>query len=191
MQRRIPQIGIVMNSDKDLAQMQPGAVFLHQLGIPFEMTVLSPYRTPDRVRDYGTNAARKGYEVIIAGAGGTNELACMIASYTTLPVIGVPLRAAGEAASISKELASLLSTLATPPGIPVATVGFNDVENAACLAVAILGVKDRRIRKILEEYRESLCNEADSKARKVEEVALQIMATEAPPHFVAVEEPAA
>ena len=100
MLRRIPQIGIVMNSDKDLGQMQPGAVFLHQLGIPFEMTVLSPYRTPDRVREYGTSAAGKGYEVIIAGAGGTNELACMIASYTTLPVIGVPLRAAEVADAV-------------------------------------------------------------------------------------------
>src|SRR5690349_9586075 len=106
MQRRIPQIGIVMNSDKDLPHMQRAAEFLHVLGIPFEMTVLSPYRTLDRVRDFGTSAISRGYEVIIAGAGGTNELACMIASYTTLPVIGVPLRAAGEAASISKELAS-------------------------------------------------------------------------------------
>jgi len=178
MQRRIPQIGIVMNSDKDLPHMQRAAEFLHALGIPFEMTVLSPYRTPDRVRDYGTSASHRGYEVIIAGAGGTNELACMIASYTTLPVIGVPLRAAGEAASISKELASLLSTLETPPGIPVATVGFNDVENAACLAVSILGVKDRRIRKILEDYRDGLCAEADVKARKVEEVAFRITAGE-------------
>ena len=90
---------------------------------------------------------------------------------------------AGEAASISKELASLLSTLETPPGIPVATVGFNDVENAACLAVSILGVKDRRIRHILEEYRERLCSEADTKARNVEEVAEQILATEPTSRF--------
>src|SRR5262245_54772183 len=111
MQRRIPQIGIVMNSDKDLEHMRPAAIFLQRLGIPFEMTVVSPYRTPERVREYGTSAARKGFEVIIAGAGGTNELACMIASYTTLPVIGVPLRTADEMISISKELAALLSTL--------------------------------------------------------------------------------
>src|SRR5205807_1844319 len=126
-------------------------------------------------REYGTTASGKGYEVIIAGAGGTNELACMIASYTTLPVIGIPLRAAGEAASISKELASLLSTLETPPGIPVATVGFNDVENAACLAVAILGVKDRRIRGKLEEYRDRRRIEAHEKAIIVQRAAQEIM----------------
>ena len=177
--RRIPQIGIVMNSDKDLPVMQRAAEFLHRLGIPFEMTVLSPYRTPDLVRDYGTHAARRGYEVIIAGAGGTNELACMIASYTTLPVIGVPLRTQ-ENGSVSKELAALLSTLETPPGIPVATVGFNDVENAACLAAQILGVKDRRVRKILEEYRARLRSEAYEKARRVEEAARQIMSREVP-----------
>jgi phosphoribosylaminoimidazole carboxylase PurE protein len=177
MQRRIPQIGIVMNSDKDLPQMQLAAEFLHRLGIPFEMTVLSPYRTPELVREYGTTAARKGYEVVIAGAGGTNELACMIASYTPLPVIGVPLRAAGDS-SFSKELAALLSTLETPPGIPVATVGFNDVENAACLAAQILGVKDRRIRKILEDFRGRLRTEARAKAEKVEEFAVQMMSGE-------------
>lgn len=177
MQRRIPQIGIVMNSDKDLPQMQQAAEFLHSLGIPFEMTVVSPYRTPDRVREYGTTAIRKGYEVIIAGAGGTNELACVVASYTTLPVIGVPLRTAQDT-SISKELAALLSTLETPPGIPVATVGFNDVENAACLAAEILGVKDRRIRKILDEFRNRLRQEANTKARKVEQRAEEIMGGE-------------
>lgn len=173
MQRRVPQIGIVLNSDKDLPAMQRAAEFLHELGIPFEMTVLSPYRTPDRVREYGTTAVRCGYEVIIAGAGGTNELACMIASYTTLPIIGVPLRSANDA-SFSKEMASLLSTLETPPGIPVATVGFDDVENAACLAAQILGVKDRRIRKILEDYRARLRDEAVEKARKVEEYTARV-----------------
>ncbi len=177
MHRRIPQIGIVMNSDKDLPHMQRAAEFLHSLGIPFEMTVLSPYRTPDRVREYGTTACRKGFEVIIAGAGGTNELACVIASYTTLPVIGVPLRTATDS-SFSKELAALLSTLETPPGIPVATVGFNDVENAACLAAQILGVKDRRVRTILDEFRTRLQHEAVNKARVVEERADQILAAD-------------
>src|SRR5919201_581146 len=167
MQRLIPQIGIVMSSDKDLPRMREAALFLHSLSIPFEMTALSPYRVPDQVREYGVGAEAAGYEVIMAGAGGTNELACMIASYTTLPVIGIPLREQ-EDISVSKELAALLSTLETPPGIPVATVGFNDVENAACLAAQILGVKDRRVRKILEEFRELLRNEAQQKAIAVE-----------------------
>lgn len=166
--RRIPQIGIVMSSIKDLDTMRKAAEFLYALDIPFEMTTLSPYRTPDAVREYGLSAERHGYEVIIAGAGGTNELACMIASYTNLPVIGVPLRAQNET-SVSKELAALLSTLETPPGVPVATVGFNDVENAACLAAQILGVKDRRVRTKLEEYRETRRMEARERARMVEE----------------------
>jgi 5-(carboxyamino)imidazole ribonucleotide mutase len=175
MARRIPQIGIVMSSDKDLKTMTKAAEFLYGLDIPFEMTALSPYRTPEQVREYGLNAERYGYEVIIAGAGGTNELACMVASYTTLPVIGVPLRAQSEM-SISKELAAILSTLETPPGIPVATVGFNDVENAACLAAQILGVKDRRVRVKLEEYRERNRTEARDKARAVEQEAMRIQA---------------
>src|SRR2546425_8190472 len=81
MQRLIPQIGIVMSSDKDLPRMREGAEFLYALGIPFEMTALSPYRVPDQVREYGVGAEGSGYEVIMAGSGGTNELACMIASY--------------------------------------------------------------------------------------------------------------
>src|SRR5947209_7118698 len=184
MERRIPQIGIVMASDKDLPSMKKAAAFLHALNIPFEMTALSPYRTPDQVREYGQAAERHGYEVIIAGAGGTNELACMIASYTNLPVIGIPLRAQNES-SVSKELAALLSTLETPPGIPVATVGFNDVENAACLAAQILGVKDRRVRTKLEEYRQLKRAEQREKAIAVERASLELQSGPAlvPPHF--------
>ncbi len=174
MQRLIPQIGIVMSSDKDLPRMREGAEFLNNLGIPFEMTALSPYRVPDQVREYGVGAEAAGYEVIMAGAGGTNELACMIASYTILPVIGIPLREQDEN-SISKELAALLSTLETPPGIPVATVGFNDVVNAAVLAAQILGVKDRRVRSKLEEYRDRRRKEAHEKAIAVQKVAAEIM----------------
>jgi 5-(carboxyamino)imidazole ribonucleotide mutase len=164
---RIPQIGIVMSSEKDLPQMEQAACTLRDLGIPFEMTALSPYRTPDQVREYGMTAEQRGYEVILAGAGGTNELACMVASYTCLPVIGIPLRAAGDN-SVSKEFAALLSTLETPPGVPVATVGFNDVENAAMLAAQILGVKDRRVRRLLETYRQSMRQAAQDRAARVE-----------------------
>jgi 5-(carboxyamino)imidazole ribonucleotide mutase len=174
MLRLIPQIGIVMSSDKDLARMREGAEFLVMLGIPFEMTALSPYRVPDQVREYGVGAEAAGYEVIMAGSGGTNELACMIASYTTLPVIGIPLREQ-EDVSVSKELAALLSTLETPPGIPVATVGFNDVVNAACLAAQILGVKDRRVRSKLEEYRDRRRKDAHEKAQNVRNAAAEIM----------------
>jgi len=164
---RIPQIGMIMSSEKDLEQMEGAANTLRELGIPFEMTALSPYRMPDEVREFGRNAERKGYEVILAGSGGTNELACMVASYTCLPVVGIPLRTK-EDNSVSKELASLLSTLETPPGVPVATVGFNDVQNAAVLAAQILGVKDRRVRRLLEEYRDRQQKQAEERARRVE-----------------------
>ncbi|MBI3946118.1 MAG: AIR carboxylase family protein [Armatimonadetes bacterium] len=167
----MPQIGIVMGSDRDLPHMEKAARFLRNLDIPFEMTALSAYRCPDRVREYGLSALGRGFEVVIAASGGTNELACLIASYTTLPVIGVPLRTDEGEASVSRELAALLSTLETPAGIPVATVGFNAVINAACLAVQILGVKDKRVRARLEEYRESRRAEETEKARRVEEAA--------------------
>ncbi|HEU4754331.1 MAG TPA: AIR carboxylase family protein [Armatimonadota bacterium] len=164
---RVPQIGIIMSSEKDLPQMEQCACTLRSLGIPFEMTALSPYRTPDQVRDYGMTAEQRGYEVILAGSGGTNELACMVASYTCLPVVGIPLRSAGDN-SVSKEFAALLSTLETPPGVPVATVGFNDVENAAMLAAQILGVKDRRVRRLLEAYRQDMRQKAQERATRVE-----------------------
>jgi 5-(carboxyamino)imidazole ribonucleotide mutase len=164
---RIPQIGIIMSSEKDLPQMEMAATTLRDLGIPFEMTALSPYRMPDQVRDYGLSAEHRGFEVILAGSGGTNELACMVASYTCLPVIGIPLRTAGDT-SVSKELAALLSSLETPPGVPVATVGFNDVENAAMLAAQILGVKDRRVRRLLEKFRKEAHQAAQERTQRVE-----------------------
>jgi 5-(carboxyamino)imidazole ribonucleotide mutase len=156
-----------MSSEKDLPQMEPAATTLRDLGIPFEMTALSPYRMPEEVREYGTAAEHRGYEIVLAGSGGTNELACMVASYTCIPVIAIPLRAAGDS-SFSKELAAVLSSLETPPGVPVATVGFNDVENAAILAAQILGVKDRRIRRMLEEYRKDACRKAQERRHRVE-----------------------
>jgi 5-(carboxyamino)imidazole ribonucleotide mutase len=163
---RVPQIGIIMSSEKDLPMMEQAAYTLRELGIPFEMMALSPYRSPDEVREYGKTAEAKGYEVILAGSGGTNELACMVASYSCLPVIGIPLRSAGDN-SVSKEFAALLSTLETPPGVPVATVGFNDVENAAVLAAQILGAKDRRVRRLLEKYRADQCEQARERASRV------------------------
>ena len=175
--QRIPQIGIIMSSEKDLPLMEQAAYSLRDLGIPFEMTALSPYRTPDEVREYGQQAESKGYEVILAGSGGTNELACMVASYTCLPVIGIPLRSV-EDNSVSKEFAALLSTLETPPGVPVATVGFNDVENAAMLAAQILGVKDRRVRRLFEKYREEQSRKARERATRVEARARELQGEE-------------
>lgn len=159
--------------------MEQAAYTLRSLGIPFEMTALSPYRMPDQVRDYGLQAEKRGYEVILAGSGGTNELACMVASYSSLPVIGIPLRTI-EDHTVSKEFAALLSTLETPPGVPVATVGFNDVENAAVLGAQILGVKDRRVRRLLEAYRQEARHKAQERATRVESRSRELQPDDVP-----------
>jgi 5-(carboxyamino)imidazole ribonucleotide mutase len=176
---RIPQIGIIMSSEKDLPMMEPAAIALRDLGIPFEMTALSPYRVPDQVREYGLTAEKRGFEVILAASGGTNGLASMVAAYTCLPVIGVPLRAV-EDGSVTKEFAAVLSSLETPPGVPVATVGFNDMVNAAMLAAQILGVKDRRVRRLLERYRVDAQVQAQERARRVEARAEELQPAEEP-----------
>jgi len=176
--RRIPQVGIAMSSEEDLPRVEPAARFLRDLEIPFEMVALSPYYAPYEVRHYAQAAACRGYEVIIAAGGGTNALACMIAAYTLLPVVAIPLRIDCETAA-SKEFAALLSTLETPAGHPIATVGFDDAENAACLAAQILGVKDRRVRAKLEAYREEYGRAARLKSASVA-AAGAAMQTEAP-----------
>lgn len=186
--RRIPQVGIVMSSSEDLPSVEPAARFLSDLGIPFEMVSLSAYCTPEDARDYAMNAAGQGYEVIIAAGGGTNALACMLASYCVLPVIALPLRLDTELAS-SKEFAALLSTLETPPGHPIATVGFNDAENAACLAAEILGVKDRRVRALLEAHRESYRRAACLKAEMVAAVSAEIQAEPFVPAAIGTTDP--
>jgi 5-(carboxyamino)imidazole ribonucleotide mutase len=164
--RRIPQVGIAMSSNENLPRVEPAARFLRDLDIPFEMVALSPYYAPDEVRDYAISAACRGYEVVIAAGGGTNALACMIAAYTLLPVVAIPLRIDSETAA-SKEFAALLSTLESPVGHPIATVGFDAAENAACLAAQILGVKDRRVRAKLEAYREEYQRAAWLKSDRV------------------------
>jgi len=164
--RRIAQVGIALSSNEELPRVEPAARFLADLGIPFEMVALSPYYAPERVRDYAMAAAGRGQEVIIAAGGGTNALACMIAAYTLLPTVALPLRIDCETAA-SKEFAALLSTLETPAGHPIATVGFDDAENAGCLAAQILGVKDRRVRAKLQAHRESYRQVARLKAETV------------------------
>lgn len=164
--RRIPQVGIALSTNEELPRVEPAARFLADLDIPFAMVALSPYYEPESVRDYALAAAARGMEVIIAAGGGTNALACMIASYTLLPTVALPLRIDSETAA-SKEFAALLSTLETPAGHPIATVGFDDAANAGCLAAQILGVKDRRVREKLEAYRESYRCVARAKAETV------------------------
>jgi phosphoribosylaminoimidazole carboxylase PurE protein len=148
-----PVVGIVMGSVSDKAVMEECARTLEELGINFEITVSSAHRTPDKTRDYGTSAADRGIEVIIAGAGWAAHLAGVLASHTTLPVIGVPIDS-----SPLKGIDALLSTAQMPPGVPVATmaIGAGGARNAAVFAAQILALKYPDIAKRLETYRERL-----------------------------------
>jgi phosphoribosylaminoimidazole carboxylase PurE protein len=148
-----PVVGIVMGSASDKAVMDECAKTLEELGINFEITVSSAHRTPDKTRDYAMSAADRGIEIIIAGAGWAAHLAGVLASYTTLPVIGVPIDS-----SPLKGIDALLSTAQMPPGIPVATmaIGGGGARNAAVFAAQILALKYPDIAKRLETYREGL-----------------------------------
>ncbi|HUT70591.1 MAG TPA: 5-(carboxyamino)imidazole ribonucleotide mutase [Desulfatiglandales bacterium] len=148
-----PVVGIVMGSVSDKAVMDECAKTLEELGINFEITVSSAHRTPDKTRDYAMSAADRGIEVIIAGAGWAAHLAGVLASHTTLPVIGVPIDS-----SPLKGIDALLSTAQMPPGIPVATmaIGGGGARNAAVFAAQILALKYPDIAKRLETYREGL-----------------------------------
>lgn len=130
------RIGIIMGSDSDLPVMQAAASVLDELGVEYELTVVSAHRTPDRMSEYAKSATKRGIEVIIAGAGGAAHLPGMVAAMTPLPVIGVPVKT-----STLNGLDSLLSIVQMPRGIPVATVAINNAKNAGLLAARILGIK--------------------------------------------------
>jgi phosphoribosylaminoimidazole carboxylase PurE protein len=148
-----PVVGIVMGSVSDKSVMEECAKTLEELGINFEITVSSAHRSPDRTRDYAITAADREIEVIIAGAGWAAHLAGVLASHTTLPVIGVPIDS-----SPLKGMDALLSTAQMPPGIPVATmaIGGGGARNAAVFSAQILALKYPDIAKTLETYRERL-----------------------------------
>ncbi|NLU40946.1 MAG: 5-(carboxyamino)imidazole ribonucleotide mutase [Firmicutes bacterium] len=156
-------VGIVMGSDSDLPVMQGAADVLRQFGVPFEMSVISAHRTPHRAASYASTAEERGLKVIIAGAGGAAHLAGVMASLTTIPVIGVPLM------SQLQGVDSLYSTVQMPSGVPVATVGVNAAKNAALLAVEILALADQELRRRLREHRESLAAEVERKNRNLTE----------------------
>ncbi|MCS7234032.1 MAG: 5-(carboxyamino)imidazole ribonucleotide mutase [Synergistetes bacterium] len=159
-----PIVGIIMGSDSDLAIMKDAAKVLEEFGIPFEITIVSAHRTPERMFEYAKSAEKRGIEVIIAGAGGAAHLPGMTASLTTLPVIGVPVKG-----SSLDGLDSLLSIVQMPKGIPVATVAINNAYNAGILAVRILSVKYPELREKLAEYHSRTHKEVLEKAKKVEE----------------------
>ena len=148
-----PLVGIVMGSISDRDVMEECTKTLKEMHISFEITISSAHRSPDKTRDYATSANDRGIEVLIAGAGWAAHLAGILASYTTLPVIGVPI----DSSSL-KGIDSLLSTVQMPPGVPVATmaIGKGGARNAAIFAAEILALKHADIAKRLEEYKEGL-----------------------------------
>src|SRR5476651_2778068 len=156
-----PKIGIIMGSKSDLPVMQDAADVLKELGVPYEITVVSAHRTPERMYSYAKSAADRGLKVIIAGAGGAAHLPGMVASLTHLPVIGVPVKSSNSIDGWD----SILSILQMPNGIPVATVALNAAKNAGILAAQILSTADDKIVQNLITFKENL-------RKKVEEADL-------------------
>lgn len=158
-----PTIGIIMGSQSDLPVMQAAADFLQQMNIPFELNIVSAHRTPDRMRTYSTEARARGLKVIIAGAGGAAHLPGMVAAYTTLPVIGVPVKSSNSIDGWD----SILSILQMPNGVPVATVALNAAKNAGILAAQIIATSDEAIAKKLTDYKLQMESEVLEMAEKL------------------------
>lgn len=158
-----PRIGIIMGSQSDLEVMQAAADILKQFGVDYELTIVSAHRTPDRMRTYATEAKGKGIKVIIAGAGGAAHLPGMVAAYTTLPVIGVPVKSSNSIDGWD----SVLSILQMPGGVPVATVALNGGKNAGILAAQIIATNDEALSKKLIEYKQGLEKEVIEMVKKL------------------------
>lgn len=154
-----PLVGIIMGSDSDLPVMKPAAEILEFFGIPFELTVVSAHRTPERMMAYAQSAVGRGLKVIIAGAGGAAHLPGMVAAITPLPVIGVPVKSSNSIDGWD----SVLSILQMPNGIPVATVALNASKNAGILAARILGVGDATLAGKMTAYMDQMKNEVHEK----------------------------
>ncbi|GAB1371495.1 5-(carboxyamino)imidazole ribonucleotide mutase [Candidatus Kapaibacterium sp.] len=152
------KVGIIMGSDSDLPTMQMAADVCKEFGVDYEIKVVSAHRTPLDMANYAANAKANGINVIIAGAGGAAHLPGMVASFTTLPVIGVPV----QSKSLNG-LDSLLSIVQMPAGVPVATVAIGGGKNAGILAVSILALSDAELSDKLEKYKLSIAQESRDK----------------------------
>jgi 5-(carboxyamino)imidazole ribonucleotide mutase len=159
-------VGIVMGSDSDLETMQEATRTLEKFGIGYEINIISAHRSPKRAHEYAVSAEDRGLEVIIAAAGGAAHLAGVMAAWTALPVIGVPMQT-----QLSGGLDSLLSMVQMPSGVPVATVatGKAGAKNSAILAAQILGVKYLEIREKTKQYKEQMAKEVEEKNRRLKE----------------------
>ena len=158
------RVGIIMGSKSDLNVMQDAADICKEVGVEFEMTVVSAHRTPERMFTYAKEAAQKGLKVIIAGAGGAAHLPGMVASITTLPVIGVPVKSSNSIDGWD----SILSILQMPNGIPVATVALNAAKNAGLLAVQILATADDSLTQKMQAYKDELRKKVEESAEEME-----------------------
>ncbi len=160
-----PQVGIVMGSDSDLDIMKETAAILKKFQIPYEMTVASAHRSPQRAADFAGSALDKGLKVIVAGAGHAAHLAGVLAAHTRLPVIGVPIDS-----SCLQGLDALLATVQMPPGIPVATmaIGKSGARNAGILAAQIIATSDPELGQKLENFKQEMALQVEKKAKAVE-----------------------
>jgi len=156
-------VGIIMGSQSDLGVMKEAAEFLDEMKIPFEVSIVSAHRTPARMVEYAGMARSRGLRVIIAGAGGAAHLPGMIASMTSLPVIGVPVKSSNSIDGWD----SVLSILQMPAGVPVATVALNGARNAGILAAQILGSSDKTIAGKLDHFKKTLKERVEESAKTV------------------------
>ena len=162
-QHKSPVVGIIMGSDSDLRIMQDAAAIMKEFEIPFELTIVSAHRTPLRMVKYATTAVERGLKVIIAGAGGAAHLPGMIASLTTLPVIGVPIKSSNSIDGWD----SVLSILQMPGGVPVATVALDGAKNAGIIAAQIVGTSDKKVAEKLSNYKMQLEKSVMEKAKNI------------------------
>ena len=156
-------VGIIMGSDSDLAVMESAAKILKEFDVAYELTIVSAHRTPKRMVEYAATARQRGLKVIIAGAGGAAHLPGMVASTTTLPVIGVPIKSSNSIDGWD----SILSILQMPNGVPVATVALNAAKNAGILAAEILSIFDEQLSEKLSVYKKTMEQEVIDKAEKL------------------------
>ncbi|MFT5823084.1 MAG: 5-(carboxyamino)imidazole ribonucleotide mutase [Crocinitomix sp.] len=163
------EVGIIMGSKSDLPIMQGAADILKELGIGFEMTVVSAHRTPERMFDYGKEAHKRGLKVIVAGAGGAAHLPGMMASITPLPVVGVPIKSSNSIDGWD----SILSILQMPSGIPVATVALDGGKNAGILAASIIGSANKEVLERIIEYKHTLKEKVLRTAEEMEKNTLK------------------
>ena len=159
-----PSVAIIMGSKSDLKIMQDAADILKDFGVAYDLTIVSAHRTPERMRTYAKEAKSKGIKVIIAGAGGAAHLPGMVAAYTTLPVIGVPVKSSNSIDGWD----SVLSILQMPGGVPVATVALNGAKNAGILATQILATSDEILVTKLDEYKKKMEEDVLKSAGEIE-----------------------